>query len=123
MPVVGPDRGEAQAARIADQEDRGLRRMPNDQSVMDSQQGAASEAILPRGPGSEIVADRAYPPPMRRRAFALSILLALAGCASDQAPIPPVYTQDELRAQCERHHGWWRAGGLREEFCEFDSQM
>jgi hypothetical protein len=70
-----------------------------------------------------IVADRAYPPPMRRRAFALSILLALAGCASGQAPIPPVYAQDELRAHCERHHGWWRADGLREGFCEFDSQM
>ena len=121
-------------ARVADQEDRWLRRMPNDQPVMDLQQGVASpgparkveplpEAILPRGPRSEIVADRAYPPPMRRRAFALSILLALAGCASGPAPIPPVYTQDELRAQCERHHGWWRASGLREGFCEFDSQM
>jgi len=81
------------------------------------------EAILPCGPGSEIVADGAYPLLMRRRAFVLSILLALAGCASGQAPIPPVYTQDELRAQCEWHHGWWRADGLREGFCEFDSQM
>ena len=60
---------------------------------------------------------------MRRRAFALSILLGLAGCATGQAPIQPAYTPDELRAQCERHHGWWRPGGLREGFCEFDSQM
>jgi len=60
---------------------------------------------------------------MRRCAFVLSILLALAGCATSQAPLPPVYPQDELRAQCERHHGSWRSGGLREGFCEFDSQM
>jgi len=50
-------------------------------------------------------------------------LLAVAGCATGQEPIPPAYTQDELRAQCERHQGWWRPGGLREGFCEFDSQM
>ncbi len=73
--------------------------------------------------GSEIVAERAYPRPVRRRAFALSILLGLAGCATGQAPIQPAYTQDDLRAQCERHHGWWRPGGRREGFCEFDSQM
>jgi len=60
---------------------------------------------------------------VRRRAFALSILLGLAGCATGPARIQPAYTPDELRAQCERHHGWWRPGGLREGFCEFDSQM
>ena len=54
------------------------------------------------------------------RFFLLAVAVALAGCASGQAPIPPAYTQDELRAQCERHHGWWRPGG---GFCEFDSQM
>jgi len=35
---------------------------------------------------------------VRRRAFALSILLGLAGCATGQAPIQPAYTPDELRA-------------------------
>jgi hypothetical protein len=66
----------------------------------------------------------AYPRSMRTgAAVALWILLALAGCATGQAPIPPAYTQDELRARCERHRGWWRPGGGREGFCEFDSQM
>ena len=59
----------------------------------------------------------------RRAAGALLTLLALAGCTTGQAPIPAAYTQDELRAQCERHHGWWRPGGMRDGFCEFDSQM
>jgi len=54
---------------------------------------------------------------------ALWVLLALAGSATGQAPIAPAYTQDELRAQCERHRGWWRPGGVREGSCEFDSQM
>ncbi len=58
-----------------------------------------------------------------RVAVALWTLLSLAGCATGQAPIPPTYTQDELRAECDRHHGWWRPGGVREGFCEFDSQM
>jgi hypothetical protein len=59
----------------------------------------------------------------RRAAVALLTLLALAGCATGPAPIPPTYTQDEFRAQCQRHHGWWRPGGVRDGFCEFDSQM
>jgi outer membrane lipoprotein SlyB len=59
----------------------------------------------------------------RRAAVALLTVLALAGCATGQAPVSPAYTQDELRAQCERHRGWWRPGGVRDGFCEFDSQM
>jgi hypothetical protein len=61
---------------------------------------------------------------MRRpAAVVLMTLLALAGCATGPVPLPPTYTQEELRAQCERHRGWWRAGGVRDGFCEFDSQM
>ena len=60
---------------------------------------------------------------MWKGAVALSILLPLAGCATGQAPISPAYTQDELRAQCERRHGWWRPRGVEEGFCEVDSHL
>jgi hypothetical protein len=42
MAVVGREREEAQAASRADKEDRRLRGMPNDQSVLDLQHGFAS---------------------------------------------------------------------------------
>lgn len=56
------------------------------------------------------------------RAVAMSrlVLLALtilAGCGS--VPTPPVYTQDELKAICQRHTGYWRPDGLAGGFCEF----
>jgi hypothetical protein len=58
----------------------------------------------------------------RRRAAWLAVALgaalgACAGCAS--TPIGPTYTQDELRAACERQRGWWRPDGLIGGFCEF----
>ena len=41
----------------------------------------------------------------------------LAGCSS--VPIPPTYTQDELKAICERrNHGWWHTNGLIGGDCE-----
>lgn len=40
----------------------------------------------------------------------------LAGCSG--VPIPPTSTDDELRAICERHSGWWRGG-----YCEYDSHL
>ena len=47
----------------------------------------------------------------RARVILLGIAIAaLAGCAS--GPIPPVYTQDEQRARCESHSGWWHADDL-----------
>jgi len=42
----------------------------------------------------------------------------LAGCAS--MPQGPTYTEEELRAQCERHGGWWR-GSLIPGYCEYQS--
>ena len=42
----------------------------------------------------------------------------LLGCASGAA-IPPTYTQDELKAECDRHRGWWRPDGLRGGYCDF----
>jgi len=62
---------------------------------------------------------------MRRRlTTAWGILLtatALTGCAT--APIPPTYTQDELKAICERHGGWWHPDDQVGGFCEQDSRL
>ena len=44
-----------------------------------------------------------------------------AGCHG--APIPPTYTQDELRATCERQRGWWHPDGLIGGHCEYDSRQ
>lgn len=43
--------------------------------------------------------------------------VAFAGCGT--APSPPIYSQADLKAMCERQGGWWRAdllstGGLCE---------
>jgi hypothetical protein len=40
----------------------------------------------------------------------------LAGCNS--VPIPPTYTQDELKAICERNNGWWHKDDLIGGDCE-----
>jgi hypothetical protein len=45
----------------------------------------------------------------------------LAACAT--APIPPTYTQAELKAECERHGFWWHPDDLMGGVCEHDSQM
>ena len=61
---------------------------------------------------------------MSRLAAALTagLLLATAlivetGCAT--TPIPPTYTQDDLRAICERQRGWWRPDDLMGGYCEY----
>jgi hypothetical protein len=41
-----------------------------------------------------------------------------AGCSS--VPIPPTYTNEELRAICERRGGWWR-GELIDGYCEYEA--
>jgi hypothetical protein len=46
-----------------------------------------------------------------------AICLPLAGCGS--VPIPPTYTEGELRAICERRGGWWRENRLTEGYCEY----
>jgi len=46
-----------------------------------------------------------------------SILAVLAGCSS--VPIPPTYTPEELKAQCERQgSGVWHPDDLMGGFCE-----
>ncbi len=48
----------------------------------------------------------------------LGALVALvAGCST--APIPPPYTQQELKERCERLGGWWHEGFLTDGFCEY----
>ena len=48
-------------------------------------------------------------------AAALGLLFGCAGM-----PQGPTYTDEELRAQCERRGGWWR-GNLIPGFCEYQS--
>ena len=43
----------------------------------------------------------------------------VAGCSS--APIPPPYTQAELKAMCERRGGWWHDDRLMGGFCEYQA--
>jgi len=43
--------------------------------------------------------------------------IALAGCSA--APIRPTYTQDELKAICERRGGRWHDGDPLRSFCEY----
>jgi hypothetical protein len=60
---------------------------------------------------------------IRRLAWARAAFLSagaaacLAGCISG-APIPPTYTQDELKAICERNGGSWYKDDLVGGFCE-----
>lgn len=58
--------------------------------------------------------------PIARAAVTTALLgsaLALAGCSS--MPIPPTYTQEELKAICERQgSGWWHPDNLTGGFCE-----
>jgi hypothetical protein len=49
-------------------------------------------------------------------------LAGTAGCAAPGAPVPPLYTPAELRAQCERGGGWWHPD-LLGGYCESNSQM
>lgn len=45
--------------------------------------------------------------------------LILGGCSS--VPIPPTYTQQELKVICERRGGWWRDDDLMGGFCEYQT--
>ena len=42
--------------------------------------------------------------------------IALAGCST--APIPPTYSQAELKARCEGWGGRWHNGDPMRSFCE-----
>jgi hypothetical protein len=69
--------------------------------------------------GTMSAAKRARPGPTVRRirvAAVMIVLSILAGCSS--VPIPPTYTEDELKTICERQGGWWRPDGLVGGYCE-----
>jgi hypothetical protein len=54
------------------------------------------------------------------RAAALLLIGAVtvqAGCSG--APIAPTYSQEELKAECERHRGVWHPDDLKGGFCEY----
>ena len=53
----------------------------------------------------------------KRVALVAVALIVLTGCGSVR--IPPTYTQDEIKAICERHGGWWRPDDLMGGFCEY----
>jgi hypothetical protein len=56
--------------------------------------------------------------PVRRLAALLVLAVTtLVGCTG--VPIPPTYTQEELKAECDRHRGWWRPDDLRGGYCDF----
>jgi hypothetical protein len=58
---------------------------------------------------------------MARAVLALALLSVAAGCAlRAREPVPPVYTQEELRDICLRTGGWWR-GGLITAYCEYQA--
>jgi hypothetical protein len=57
----------------------------------------------------------------RLTALALIAVTILAGCSS--APVQPPHAQGELRAECDRHRGWWRPDDLRGGYCEYDSHL
>jgi hypothetical protein len=57
------------------------------------------------------------------RRILANAILGLAICAAftacnTMAP-PPLYTQEELKAICERRGGWWR-GNLISGYCEYE---
>jgi hypothetical protein len=46
------------------------------------------------------------------------VTVALIAC-TPAAPIPPTYTQDDLKARCDRQRGWWRPDELMGGYCDF----
>jgi ferric-dicitrate binding protein FerR (iron transport regulator) len=53
----------------------------------------------------------------RLMALVLIAVSILVGCSG--VPVPPTYTQEELKAECDRHRGWWRPDDLRGGYCDF----
>ncbi len=54
-----------------------------------------------------------------RRLLCALVGFCLLGCATGVAPVSPAYTQDELKAACDRQRGWWRPDELRGGYCDF----
>jgi len=61
-----------------------------------------------------------------RRLPAVLLVAGVCGIltACSTVPIPPTYTQAELKAICERRGGWWHEDNLwGRGFCEYQSAM
>jgi hypothetical protein len=56
-------------------------------------------------------------PARSRTALLVLANTILAGCSS--VAIPPTFTQDGLKAECDRHGGWWRPDDLLGGYCDF----
>jgi hypothetical protein len=56
---------------------------------------------------------------LRVACLTVGIAACLISCATTTTPIPPTYTQDELKAICQQHTGYWRPDGLAGGSCEF----
>jgi len=54
---------------------------------------------------------------VRALCLAAGAATCVLGCATG-APFPPTYTQDELKAICERNGGSWYGDDLVGGFCE-----
>ena len=65
--------------------------------------------------------EQLYRRPGVRSRVALVVVAAtiLTGCSS--VPIPPTYTQDELKAICQRNGGHWQPDELTGGFCRMNS--
>lgn len=61
---------------------------------------------------------------LRRRAAGLLLAIAAGGLVAGCAGLPqgPTYTDQELRAMCERRGGWWR-GDLIANYCEYQTAL
>jgi hypothetical protein len=60
---------------------------------------------------------------LRIACLSACVAACLVSCAITSTPIPPTYTQDELKAICERHGGWWHPDDLVGGYCEYDSEI
>ena len=61
--------------------------------------------------------------PLEWRWALLLSALAAAACLGGCATGSPIYTQADLKAECDRHRGWWRPDDLRGGYCEYDSHL
>jgi hypothetical protein len=69
--------------------------------------------LVPSASGGKTIATLAW---ARAALLSAGAVVCLAGCVT-AAPIPPTYTQDELRATCERNGFRWYRDDLTGGFC------
>ncbi len=71
-----------------------------------------------------LASDRAVSRLARRVLAGVLLGAGLGGlfAACSTVPIPPTYTQAELKVICERRGGWWR-GDLIPGYCEYQAAL